>query len=121
MAYWFLRSEPEVYGWDHLVRDGEYRVGRNPQLHRRNFLKDMAVGDRAILYHSNTEKACAGVMEVTPDVAARRREERLGERSGQAGRAAQAPRHAGGNESRAAAREDRGAAPVATVGDPGAR
>ena len=31
----------------------------------RNFLKDMAVGDRALFYHSNTEKAAVGVMEIT--------------------------------------------------------
>ena len=65
MAYWFLRSEPEVYGWDHLVRDGGTEWDGIRNYTARNFLKEMQVGDRAIFYHSNTEKACAGVMEVT--------------------------------------------------------
>lgn len=64
MAYWFLRSEPEVYGWDDLVRDGGTEWDGIRNYTARNFLKEMAVGDRAIFYHSNTEKACAGVMEV---------------------------------------------------------
>jgi predicted RNA-binding protein with PUA-like domain len=31
----------------------------------RNFLKEMQPGDRAFFYHSNTEKAAVGVMEIT--------------------------------------------------------
>ncbi len=65
MAYWFLRSEPEVYGWDRLVREGATEWDGIRNYTARNFLKEMQVGDRAIFYHSNTEKACAGVMEVT--------------------------------------------------------
>lgn len=65
MAYWFLRSEPEVYGWDHLARDGGTEWDGIRNYTARNFLKVMAVGDRAILYHSNTQKAAVGVMEVT--------------------------------------------------------
>lgn len=65
MAYWFLRSEPEVYGWDHLVRDGGTEWNGIRNYTARNFLKEMQVGDRAIFYHSNTEKACVGIMEIT--------------------------------------------------------
>ena len=65
MAYWFLRSEPEVYGWDHLVRDGATEWDGIRNYTARNFLKEMQVGDRAIFYHSNTEKAAVGVMEIT--------------------------------------------------------
>lgn len=64
-SYWLLRSEPDAYGWADLVRDGgtEWNGVRNYTA--RNFLKDMKVGDRALFYHSNTEKAAVGVMEVT--------------------------------------------------------
>ena len=65
MAYWFLRSEPDVYGWDHLVRDGATEWDGIRNYTARNFLKDMQVGDRAIFYHSNTEKAAVGIMEIT--------------------------------------------------------
>jgi predicted RNA-binding protein with PUA-like domain len=65
MRYWILRSEPDAYGWDDLVRDGgtEWNGVRNYTA--RNFLKEMAPGDRALFYHSNTEKAAVGVMEIT--------------------------------------------------------
>ncbi|MGN6123759.1 MAG: EVE domain-containing protein [Sphingomonas oligoaromativorans] len=65
MAYWVLRSEPDAYSWDDLVRDGgtEWNGVRNYTA--RNFLKEMAIGDQTLFYHSNTEKAAVGIMEVT--------------------------------------------------------
>ena len=65
MQYWILRSEPDVYGWDDLVRDGGTEWDGVRNYTARNFLKAMAPGDRALFYHSNTEKAAVGVMEVT--------------------------------------------------------
>jgi len=65
MAYWLLKSEPESYSWDDLLRDREteWTGVRNPAaaLH----LKAMAVGDHALFYHSGKEKAAVGVMEIT--------------------------------------------------------
>lgn len=65
MAFWLMRSEPDVYGWEDLVRDcgTEWDGVRNYTA--RNFLKDMAVGDLALFYHSNKEKAAVGVMKIT--------------------------------------------------------
>ena len=65
MAYWVLRSEPDAYSWDDLVSDGETEWTGVRNYTARNFLKDMAVGDEAIFYHSNTEKAAVGIMRVT--------------------------------------------------------
>ena len=64
MRYWLLRSEPDAYSWDDLAREGgtEWNGVRNYTA--RNFLKEMLPGDRAIFYHSNTEKAAVGVMEI---------------------------------------------------------
>ncbi|MFX4967398.1 EVE domain-containing protein, partial [Acinetobacter baumannii] len=56
MAYWLLRSEPDVYGWDDLVRDGATEWDGIRNYTARNFLMTMAPGDQAIFYHSNTEK-----------------------------------------------------------------
>ena len=65
MAYWLLKSEPESYSWDDLLREceTEWTGVRNPAaaLH----LKAMAVGDRALFYHSGKDKAAVGVMEIT--------------------------------------------------------
>jgi len=65
MRYWLLRSEPDVYGWDDLIKEGvtEWNGVRNYTA--RNFLKEMEPGDLALFYHSNTEKAAVGIMEVT--------------------------------------------------------
>lgn len=65
MAYWVLRSEPDAYSWDDLVRDGETEWNGVRNYTARNFLKEMAVGDEALFYHSNTEKAAVGIMAVT--------------------------------------------------------
>ena len=65
VAYWLMRSEPDVYGWDHLVRDGDTEWDGVRNYTARNFLKEMQPGDLSFFYHSNTEKAAVGVMEIT--------------------------------------------------------
>lgn len=65
MAFWLLRSEPDVYGWDHLIHDERTEWDGVRNYTARNFLKEMQSGDRAIFYHSNKEKAAVGVMEIT--------------------------------------------------------
>lgn len=64
MAYWLMRSEPDAYGWDDLVRDGgtEWDGVRNAAA--RLHLKAMTPGDRAFFYHSGASKAVVGVMEI---------------------------------------------------------
>ena len=65
MAYWLMKSEPESYGWDDLVRDGgtEWDGVRNNAA--RLHLKAMEPGDEAFFYHSMSDRAVVGVMRVT--------------------------------------------------------
>jgi len=65
MAHWLMKSEPESYGWDDLMRDGatEWDGVRNPTA--RINLKAMQPGDEAFLYHSVSDKAVVGIMRVT--------------------------------------------------------
>ena len=65
MAYWLMRSEPDAYSWDDLTRDGATEWDGVRNYTARNFLKEMQPGDHAIFYHSNTEKAAVGIMEIT--------------------------------------------------------
>jgi len=65
MRYWLLRSEPDVYGWDDLIKEGATEWNGVRNYTARNFLKEMEPGDQAIFYHSNTEKAAVGIMEIT--------------------------------------------------------
>jgi len=65
MAYWLMRSEPNVYGWDNLVKDGETEWDGVRNYAARIFLKEMKPGDLALFYHSQKDKAAVGVMEIT--------------------------------------------------------
>ena len=64
MAHWLMKSEPQSYGWDDLVRDGgtEWDGVRNNAA--RLHLKAMRSGDEAFLYHSMSDKAVVGIMRV---------------------------------------------------------
>lgn len=63
--HWLMKSEPDAYGWDDLVRDGEgYWDGvRNPTaaMHMRAMRK----GDRVLFYHSNIGLEAVGIMQVS--------------------------------------------------------
>jgi predicted RNA-binding protein with PUA-like domain len=65
MTHWLMKSEPESYGWDDLVRDGstEWDGVRNNAA--RLHLKAMKAGDEAFFYHSMSDKAVVGIMRVT--------------------------------------------------------
>ena len=65
MAYWLMRSEPNVYGWDDLVKDGGTEWDGVRNYAARLFLRDMKPGDLALFYHSQKDKAAVGVMEIT--------------------------------------------------------
>lgn len=65
MAYWLMKNEPDELSYDDLVQ--RKRAGwdgvRNHQA--KNFLRAMAVGDRAIFYHSScTPPGAAGVCRI---------------------------------------------------------
>jgi len=68
MKYWLMKSEPDVYGSDHLRAEKRKTVHwdciRNYQA--RNFMRDeMKKGDLAFFYHSNCEEpAIVGLMEI---------------------------------------------------------
>jgi predicted RNA-binding protein with PUA-like domain len=65
MTYWIMRSEPDAYSWDDLERDGGTEWDGVRNYTARNFLKEMQPGDLALFYHSQTDKAAVGVMEIT--------------------------------------------------------
>ena len=64
-SYWLVKSEPDKYSWDQLVKDGStYWDGvRNSQA--RNNLKAMSKNDLVFYYHSNVGKEIVGVARVT--------------------------------------------------------
>lgn len=63
--FWLMKSEPDKYGWDQLVRDGEtVWDGVRNHLAAMN-LRAMEVGDLAFLYHSVSEKQITGIMQIS--------------------------------------------------------
>jgi predicted RNA-binding protein with PUA-like domain len=64
MAFWLIKSEPGGWSWQDQQTAGvtEWDGVRNHQA--ANNLKAMRLGDRALFYHSGTEKAVVGVVEV---------------------------------------------------------
>ncbi|HEY9039560.1 MAG TPA: EVE domain-containing protein [Roseovarius sp.] len=66
MRYWLFKSEPSVWGWHDQVKRGDageqWDGVRNYQA--RNFMREMALGDRGFFYHTEDEKAVVGIVEV---------------------------------------------------------
>ena len=63
--YWLMKSEPESYGWDRLMKDGG-TVWDGVRNHRAKMnLQAMQVGDQAFFYHSVTGKEIVGIVEIT--------------------------------------------------------
>ncbi|MCR8724505.1 EVE domain-containing protein [Frigidibacter sp. ROC022] len=66
MAYWLMKSEPNVFSFDDLVARGakgeEWDGVRNYQ--SRNNMRAMALGDKVFFYHSNVGKEVVGIAEV---------------------------------------------------------
>ncbi|MFP4406858.1 EVE domain-containing protein [Rhodosalinus sp.] len=66
MRYWLFKSEPSTWSWDDQVAKGdageEWDGVRNYQA--RNMMREMSVGDRGFFYHSQSEKALVGIVEV---------------------------------------------------------
>ncbi|MGQ0589660.1 MAG: EVE domain-containing protein [Sphingosinicella sp.] len=64
MAKWLMKSEPHVYSWDDLVRDGatDWDGVRNNAA--RLHLRAMKTGDEAFFYHSGDERRIVGIMKI---------------------------------------------------------
>ena len=65
MAYWLMKSEPDVYSYDDLVREGEGTWDGVRNHLAAQHLKAMQVGDQALFYHSNIGKEAVAVMTIS--------------------------------------------------------
>lgn len=62
--FWLMKSEPDVYGWDDLEREGIGTWDGVRNYRARNNLAAMAVGEQAFFYHSNIGKEIVGIVEI---------------------------------------------------------
>ena len=68
MKYWLMKTEPEEFSWNDLVKRG---AKGEPWTGVRNFtarahLKEMKKGDHVFIYHTGDEKQIVGIGEVDP-------------------------------------------------------
>ena len=65
MAHWLLKSEPDVYGYDDLVRDGSTVWDGVTNALAVKHLRAFAAGDAAFFYLTGKVKAVVGIAAVT--------------------------------------------------------
>jgi predicted RNA-binding protein with PUA-like domain len=66
MPYWLLKSEPDAFSWDELVKrgaKGEPWTGVRNHTAKLNLMK-MKKGERGFFYHSNIGKEIVGICEI---------------------------------------------------------
>ncbi|MET0762127.1 MAG: EVE domain-containing protein [Thermoleophilaceae bacterium] len=65
MARWLLKSEPDVFSYDDLVRSKREGWDGIRSYMARNFMREMQVGEEAIFYHSNAKPpGVAGICKI---------------------------------------------------------
>ena len=65
MAYWLLKTEPESFGYDDLVRAKREGWDGIRNYQARIFLRQMQRGDQVIIYHSNAKPpGAAGIAKI---------------------------------------------------------
>ena len=67
MAWFLVKSEPSVYSFDDLVRDGKTVWDGVRNFEARNNLRAMKKGDLCLYYHSNEGKEIVGVAKVVKE------------------------------------------------------
>ena len=67
--YWLMKSEPHVYPWDQLVKDGSTHWDGVRNYQARNIMRDkMSKGDLVLFYHSNCKPPhVAGIAKVSKE------------------------------------------------------
>ncbi|NIA26453.1 MAG: EVE domain-containing protein, partial [Desulfobulbaceae bacterium] len=69
MAYWLMKSEPDVYSIDDLKRDGREMWDSIRNYQARNMMRDdMRIGDSVFFYHSSCkEPGVVGIAKVVSE------------------------------------------------------
>ena len=65
MAKWLLKTEPDCYSWDDLVRDKKATWDGVSNALALKHIRSMKKGDQALIYHTGNEKQIIGLAEVT--------------------------------------------------------
>jgi predicted RNA-binding protein with PUA-like domain len=64
MNYWLVKTEPETYSFDDLVKDKKTVWDGVRNFQARSNLKKMEKGDLVFVYHTGDQKSVAGIAKV---------------------------------------------------------
>lgn len=64
MNYWLVKTEPETYSFDNLMKDKKTVWDGIRNFQARSNLKKMEAGDTVLVYHTGDEKAITGIARV---------------------------------------------------------
>ena len=67
MAYWLVKSEPSVYSYDQLEKDGHTVWNGVRNYAARLHLRGMKKGDEVLYYHSMEELEIVGIAKVSKE------------------------------------------------------
>lgn len=68
MSYWLLKTEPSDYSYDDLEGEPSGTVWDGVRNYAAlKYLRDMHKGDRALVYHTGSQRRAVGVAEVLSD------------------------------------------------------
>ena len=67
MNYWLVKSDPETYGWNELLKDKKTDWTGIRNYAARIHLKAMLKNDLVLFYHSNVGKEVVGMAKVTKE------------------------------------------------------
>lgn len=65
MNYWLVKTEPDTFSWNDLVRDKKTIWDGVRNFQARSNIKAMEKGDQVFIYHTGDEKAIVGIATVT--------------------------------------------------------
>lgn len=64
MAYWLIKTSPEVFSWEMLAERGKTRWDGVRNYQARNYMREMKPGDLALIYHTGDEPCVAGIARI---------------------------------------------------------
>lgn len=69
MNYWLMKSEPDVFSYDDLVKKGKAEWDGVRNHAAQGHMKAMRKGDLSIFYHSNIGLEAVGIMTIVHEAA----------------------------------------------------
>jgi predicted RNA-binding protein with PUA-like domain len=64
MNYWLLKTEPDAFSWNDLLKAGKATWDGVRNFQARSNLKEMKKGDLVFIYHTGEEKSVIGIAKV---------------------------------------------------------